>query len=291
MILNEKKIQIERIKKLKINNKEIKNYKLKDLYNLPIFSGVISLKFNNEFFYMLNINNDDGVVLKYLWRDYYEPLSLKLWYVLTRQDGYFVDIGAHTGIYTIVANINKKENNVISLEPFFINFSRMVSNMRLNNITTNNCFLSALSNVEGIDKMQINTGNFYHSSGGKISINGNLQIQKKILDNFNFPKPLKLMKIDTEGHEHKVLLGAKNTIKKYLPNIIFEINENSFMKSMNFLNEFKYHFYFLDENINKITKIQEFNKNLIKEEGSNCFATNSNLHESNNIFKKLNLLQ
>ena len=56
----------------------------------------------------------------------------------------------------------------------------MVSNMRLNNISSNNCFLSALSNVEGIDKMQINIKNFYHYSGGKIYMDGNLQIENKI---------------------------------------------------------------------------------------------------------------
>ena len=280
--------KIKEIKKLKLEN-NYDNYSLSELIKLPVVSGVIELKFKNKSFFMLNIYNDDGVVIKHLWRNKYEKLSLNLWYTLTRKEGYFADVGAHTGIYSLVANIDKKENSVISLEPFFINFSRMLSNMRLNNISTNNCFLSALSNTEGVDKIKINTKNFYHSSGGKISIDGNLQIEKKILDNFNFPKPLKLIKIDTEGHEYKVLQGSENVIKKYLPDIIFEINESSFEESINFLKKFKYNFYFIDEKNNRIIKVSGFNKSLIKDEGSNCFATNLKNENINKIFKKLKL--
>ena len=285
---SEIKKKIKEIKKLKLEN-NYDNYSLSELIKLPVVSGVIELKFKNKSFFMLNINNDDGVVIKYLWRNKYERISLSLWYALTRKEGYFADVGAHTGIYSLIANIDKKENNVISLEPFFINFSRMLSNMRLNNISTNNCFLSALSNTEGVDKIKINTKNFYHSSGGKISMDGNLQIEKKILDNFNFPKPLKLIKIDTEGHEYKVLQGSKNVIKKYLPDIIFEINESSFKESVNFLKEFRYNFYFIDEKRSGIIKINEFNKSLIQNEGSNCFATNLEEKNVNKIFKKLKL--
>ena len=288
MKISEINKRIKKIKKLKLEN-NFDNSKLSELIKLPIVNGIIELKFKNKSFFMLNINNDDGVVIKYLWRNKYENLSLSLWYALTRKEGYFADIGAHTGIYSLIANIEKTENNVISIEPFFINFTRMLSNMRLNNISTNNCFLSALSNAEGIDKIKINTKNFYHSSGGKISVDGNLQIEKKMLDNFSFPKALRLIKIDTEGHEYKVLCGAKNVIKQYLPDIIFEINENSFEESIKFLKEFKYNFYFIDEKKNKMHNIIEFNKNLIRDEGSNCFATNLQHQDLSKLFKEIEL--
>ena len=137
--------------------------------------------------------------------------------------------------------------------------------------------------------MQINIRNFYHSSGGKISNEGNLQIEKKILDNFNFPKSLKLIKIDTEGHENKVLEGSIKSINKYSPDIILEINEHSFNDSMNLLKEFKYKFYFIDEDKNKITIINKFNKNLIRKEGSNCFATNQEDKKIEKLFNALEL--
>ena len=36
------------------------------------------------------------------------------------------------------------------------------------------------------------------------------------------------MKIDTEGHEYNVLEGAKKTIQTNKPDILFEINKESF---------------------------------------------------------------
>ena len=110
-----------------------------------------NLKFLSNSFFMLNINNDDGVAVRYLWKDKYEPFSLELWYKLTRkEDSVFFDIGAHTGIYSIVGNLNKKQNQIISIEPFYINYARLISNLHLNNISSNNCILSALSDSEVI---------------------------------------------------------------------------------------------------------------------------------------------
>ena len=57
---------------------------------------------------MLNIYNDDLVPLKFFWKDKYEQLSLNIWYELTRNDSnVFFDVGAHTGIYSIIGNLNK----------------------------------------------------------------------------------------------------------------------------------------------------------------------------------------
>ena len=54
---------------------------------------------------MLNIANDDSIPLKFFWRKNYEKLALSLWYKMTRSDSFFFDVGAHTGIYSIIGNI------------------------------------------------------------------------------------------------------------------------------------------------------------------------------------------
>ena len=71
--------------------KEINNLKLKHNYNLINVKELrtnfqvlmvlqsLNLKFS---FKMLNIAKDDGVVLKYLWRDKYENTSLNLFMTL-----------------------------------------------------------------------------------------------------------------------------------------------------------------------------------------------------------------
>ena len=160
--------QLEKIEELKKNTK-YDNFSLRELQQLPSFNGLCELHFNNLPFYMINILNDDAVPLKYLWRNYYEELSAKLWFEMTRFNGYFFDVGAHTGIYSILGNLGKSENNIISIEPYFLNFSRLLSNLKINNIETKNCLLGAATNTEGVAKFSINSNLDYHTSGGVVS--------------------------------------------------------------------------------------------------------------------------
>tara|TARA_B110000495_G_C22842028_1_gene491070 strand:+ start:56 stop:886 length:831 start_codon:yes stop_codon:yes gene_type:complete len=261
--------EIEILKK----NSDFSNCTLKELKSLPNVNCVLELLFDSNSFYMLNIGNDDAVPLKYLWRNNYEKLSMSLWFKLTRNNGVFFDVGAHTGVYTIVGNINNKINKIISIEPFYLNFCRLLSNLKLNNIAINNSFMAAASENEGNCKFKVPTNLDYHSAGGKISDNGNLSVPKVKIDNFKLESKILGIKIDTEGHEIEVLNGAQNSIKKDKPDIIFEINKNSFNKCLKLLKKFDYNFYFIDELKNELIKIDMFSDKLLMEEGSNCYAT------------------
>ncbi len=264
--------KINEIEKLK-KEKDFKNSNINELLNLPSVSGVCELYFNNYPFYMLNIYNDDAVVLKYLWRNYYEELSLNSWYKITRKEGIFFDIGSHTGIYSIIGNLNNEKNKIVSIEPFFLNYSRLLSNLKVNKITTNNCYLAAASNEKGIAKFKVKSPLGYHSSGGKISDDGNFNVFKIKIDDIKLNTEVKGIKIDTEGHEYQVIEGSKNIIAKHNPDIIFEINPQSFDMCINFLKQYKYNFYFIDETNKEFKKVDKFEKALLRPEGSNCVAT------------------
>ncbi|MDC1054543.1 FkbM family methyltransferase [Alphaproteobacteria bacterium] len=264
--------KLNEIKELK-SKKDYKNSSLNELLKLPMLNGVFELFFNNYPFYMLNTSNDDAVVLKYLWRNYYENISLSLWYKITRKEGIFFDVGAHTGIYTIIGNLNNEKNKIVSIEPYYLNYSRLLSNLKINKITTNNCFLTAASNEKGIAKLNIKSPKGYHSAGGKISENGNFSVSKVKIDDFELKTTVQGIKIDTEGHEYQVIEGAKNIIVKNSPDIIFEINEQSFDKCINFLKLYQYNFYFIDEINKNIAKVDKFHDSLKRPEGSNCIAT------------------
>ena len=271
MKINDQKKQLKKIVNLKKNN-NYDNVKLQDLKKLPTFNGLVELSFKNKLFYMVNIENDDAVPLKYLWRNKYENLSLNLWYDMTRKNGFFFDVGAHTGIYSIIGNLDKNENNIISIEAFYINYTRLLSNFKLNKITPDKCFLSAASNSEGIDKFKAKTI-FNHSTGGKLSEQGTLSVPKIKIDNFKLEKKICGIKIDTEGYELEVLKGGIVLIARDKPDIIFEINKNCFDKCLGILKSYGYKFYFIDEINDKLTNVNQFNSKLKKSEGSNCYAT------------------
>ena len=287
MNISDLKKQFKKISDLK-EDRNFSNFTFEELQKLPKFNGLCELSFNQLPFYMINISNDDAVPLKYLWRNKYEHISLNIWYEITRKDGVFFDVGAHTGIYSIIGNLNKKQNNIISIEPYYLNFSRLLSNLKINNIFTKNCYLAAASNTEGIDTLKVNVSSHFHSSGGKITKNGNFNVSKIKIDNFKLDKKIMGIKVDTEGYELEVLEGAKNHINKDKPDIIFEINENCFDKCLNLLKPNGYNFYFINENNKKITKIEKFNTNLKRVEGSNCYATiNFNFSSQHNIYDSL----
>ena len=264
--------------------KEINNLKLKHNYNLinvkelrtlPSFDGIAEFKFKSFSFKMLNIAKDDGVVLKYLWRDKYENTSLNLWYDITRDEGFSIDIGAHTGIYSIIGSINKKLPLMVSIEPHFLNYGRLLDNLKINSLSAKHCYLAAASNQNGTLKFDASV-NTYHTSGGKISEKGAISVNAIMIDNINFTKKVAAMKIDTEGHEYSVLLGAQKTIQTYKPEILFEINSESFNLCTNLLKKYGYNFYYINEEKEKIVPVYNFDENLLKDEGSNCLATTKN---------------
>ena len=281
---DEYKLQFKKINDLKKENPAIKNYSLLELQQLPILSGVISLVFYNKKFEMINIANDDGVVLKYLWRNQYESFSLKLWHFITREDAFYFDVGAHTGIYSIIGNIDKKTNNIISIEPYHLNFARLISNLRLNKISEQNCYLAAISDSEGMGKFKIKTSKSYLTQGGKLDEEGNFSISKLKIDNFKLNKKVSGLKIDTEGHEFECLLGGKETIRNNLPDIIIEINEKSYDDSFNLLKNMGYSIYLIDESLGNLSLIENSKIDFKHTEGINAFASTKNI----SIFKKIN---
>ena len=155
------------------------DYDINQLIKLTTYSGIWELKFNDHLFKMINISNDDLVPLKYFWKDKYEQFSLNLWYLFTREiDAMHIDVGSHTGIYTIIGNLNKEICNIVSLEPYYINYSRMISNLKLNKMYLNNSFLWAASNESGIAKFKTETDIGRHTSGGSIQQDGNHTVKK-----------------------------------------------------------------------------------------------------------------
>lgn len=281
---DEYKLQFNKINDLKKQNSAIKNYSILELQELPILSGVISLSFCNKKFQMLNIANDDGVVLKYFWRNQYEPFSLKLWHFITREDAFFFDIGAHTGIYSIIGNIDKKTNSIISIEPYYLNYARLMNNLRLNKISAKNCHLCAMSNSNGIGKFKFNNYKSYLTQGGKLDEEGNISVSKQKIDDFTLDKKVSGLKIDTEGHEFECLLGGKKTITNHLPDIIFEINNKSFEYSYNLLKNIGYKTYFIEENLSNLSLIENSKIDFKHREGINALASTKNI----SIFKKIN---
>ena len=238
-------------KKNKLNYPSMSNL---ELQNLPSLSGIYNFATNFFKFKLICIKNDDSSVVKFFWKGSHDTASLDLWGKISNDEGIYIDVGSHTGLYTIVSLLSNEKNFVVSIEPSLVNMGRMISNLRLNDLAKNSSrFLGAASKESKIGFFKSNTDFSHMSKGGMISNEGD-QISIIRLDDIKFAdrRNIKGIKIDTEGEDYNVLLGAKAIIKLFLPKIIIEVRENNKNKIKLFLDQFGYKFYQVNDIKNNV---------------------------------------
>lgn len=136
-------------------------------------------------------------------------------------DGVAVDVGANIGNHSLYFSdhfgaVHAFEPHPLTYKLLSLN-SEMVGNVK--------CYNYGLSSLEGAAELVLDGRNM---SGARVANKGDGQsigIHLKTLDaamDEADGKPIRLLKIDVEGHESDVLMGAKVTIKKHLPIILFE---------------------------------------------------------------------
>jgi len=138
-----------------------------------------------------------------------------------------LDVGAYIGTHSIpFAKAVSPGGVVYAIEAQRTALSFLHTNIALNNLTNIICINKFISDKERVVKslildqrIQQNFGSFKikNMKGGEI-------IKTTTVDKIKFPKNkrVKLIKIDVEGDEIKVLHSAKNTIKKHNPFIYVE---------------------------------------------------------------------
>jgi len=141
----------------------------------------------------------------------------------------FLDIGAHTGTYSISLSQNAK--HVYSFEPQKMTYYALCGSIALSdarNITAYNVALGSPDQV-GIQTLKIRS----HDGGGSSlqsfvePVLAEESVEVRTLDSYNL-KNIGFIKIDVEDNELYVLKGAVNTIKQNnYPTIMFESNHEN----------------------------------------------------------------
>ena len=136
-----------------------------------------------------------------------------------------VDIGANVGVWSYW--LSKYAKQVESFEPNPKIFNAL-KNIKIKNVNSYNI---ALSNKTGSVDLLIPKGSKGFSNQGaslsSIKVQGehkSISIEAKRLDEYNF-LDVDFIKIDVEGHEHEVIEGARETIKKFKPTMVIEMEE------------------------------------------------------------------
>lgn len=151
-----------------------------------------------------------------------------------------INVGANIGIFTILlAQLIKKTNTVLAIEPTPIAFSYLKNNLKINNLNNVYCYNGICSDVQGNYNLNIIPGKEEYSSLSKsqylLNIKSNIEtltVPAKTLDSLATEFNIKpgLIIIDTEGAEMKVLKGAIQVIEYYHPIIISELDDDMLRK-------------------------------------------------------------
>ena len=171
-----------------------------------------------------------------------------------------IDIGANVGVYTLyLSKLVGKEGHVYAFEPFKPTYKLLSKTIKYNKLKNVSCYNNALGEKEtqiSLEVPKLNNGRiddqFAHiksASGGEINmVRLDRFIQENGISNVSF------IKVDVEGYEYFVFEGARETIERFRPVILTEIDtrwtrryNTSPQAVENLLSSFGYKEYVLDK--------------------------------------------
>ncbi|MCX6140207.1 MAG: FkbM family methyltransferase [Candidatus Kapabacteria bacterium] len=169
----------------------------------------------------------------YLFGSYELPTVRFIRSVLKPGDTAF-DIGAQIGYLTLaMATAHPEPVRVVSFEPESHNLERLRSNIALNPGVNVSIVEKAASNVNGVLRLYLshdhNSGTHSTIPNGVNVSNDFVEIPSVTLDTYlldNQISNLRLIKIDVEGGELEVILGAERILRELCPIIVMEMSDS-----------------------------------------------------------------
>lgn len=240
------------------------------IYKHLHFKGIFSVKLNaNQSFKMYHLGNmEENEIFWGGIENGWEKTSLKLWRKLCLEVDYVIDIGANTGLYSLVTKTLNPSAKVYAFEPLPKVIEYLKYNIKLNNFDIEIIPMAA-SNYTGYASVFLMEKN--HDFDNSVCVNksllANTTPQKKIeietitlqnfITNYNIQK-IDLIKIDVETHEPEVLEGMGEYLDKFRPDFLIEIWDKESTSKINALFKNKGYLYFdIDDKNDTVTLKEE----------------------------------
>ncbi|MGH2561659.1 MAG: FkbM family methyltransferase, partial [Thermomicrobiales bacterium] len=199
----------------------------------------------------------DFIGRRVFWRglDGYEGETTRVFYQLARQARVVLDVGAHTGFFTLLACAANPNARVVAFEPVPRIFDRLNEQIARNGWQARcQTHRTAVADRTGTITLHVPGGDLPYSASldpdGFYGVPGELVETpvQTIDDACAGIEAIDLVKIDVEGFEDKVLAGMRQILATAAPAIIFEVvpgRDVSAVESL--LAGFGYRFYHLRE--------------------------------------------
>lgn len=176
--------------------------------------------------YGVELIDDGDMVLHHSQRtgQPFEPESIAAWSMACSDGGIVCDVGAYTGLYSLVAA--GMGASVIAYEPNPPVFERLRQNVWVNELRLDGVILTvpvAVSSQPGQVALSVNPRVRLTSGGSVVPGTGiNAVTIDSQFSNAAEDELLVAIKIDVEGHECDVIRGAMETLRRCMPLVITE---------------------------------------------------------------------
>lgn len=163
----------------------------------------------------------------------FEPGSAEAVARLARTVDGFWDVGAYSGLYTLIATAARPGLDVAAFEPLPENFEWLRSNLELNGLRSVDAIPAAATERDGgtVDLWVpsdpwTSEATVAPASPGEGGETRRLQVPAVSLDGYRSRSkgsPPGLIKIDAEGAESRILAGAERTLEECRPIVLCEL--------------------------------------------------------------------
>ncbi len=197
-----------------------------------------------------------------------------IWIELCEFSNVIFDIGANTGIYSMVAKTINPQSKLYAFEPSINTYNKLKLNNKINNFDIF-CEQIASSNSNSNQLFY----DFFSPDQTSASLSSDMykkrpnfnekmmeyKVQTMTMANYIKKKAISkidLIKIDVEMHEPEVIEGFKEYLEEFSPVIIIEILGINVAEKLNTLFNLKEYFIFNLLGFQRVKKVDKFSPNL-----------------------------
>ncbi len=229
----------------------------KSIYRYLTFQGILKFKTTAGTSFKIR-SYGDSIENEIFWSSMknWENISINIWSELCKNAEVIFDLGANTGIYSLIAKSINPPAKVYAFEPVSRVYKKLVFNNSLNKFNIS-CNEIALSNYEGEATLyDLPSAHVYtvfvnknHFDPGIPTLE--VKIKATTLNAFikaNNISKIDIIKIDVELHEVEVMEGFSEYLDKFRPTILIEILNNEIgNKIQQLVSGLDYLFFNIDE--------------------------------------------
>lgn len=238
-------------------------------------SGVINCQYENVRFKIYSRCDDHPANYFYYNKPFHEFKVIKLMAAFAKRSKIILDVGANTGLHSVIVSIMNPGTKIYAVEPYEKNYIRLEKNLAINNCSNVEAKKIALGENEDIIPFYVPAdGSITDVSSavenhGTLIYGGNVKWKKTDVNQTTLNKlsgeigQIDFFKCDVESFEISVFKGAMDFFVENKPSFILEIcldDEKVFFFN-EFAQKFGYTIYFVSaEGLVKLDKLYVFDR-------------------------------